>query len=119
VAASGTPSSRTTTRGVFTSPDSMASLRLKSLTTQAKSASSLLSRPDGAKGVAEKSYAARMPRLRWMRSSPPIQRVASSMSARATPRIFDPAGTRHAWCASSLMARMPEAEASSPSTAFT
>jgi hypothetical protein len=33
----------------------MASFRLKSLTVQPKSASSLLSRPEGAKGVAEKS----------------------------------------------------------------
>ena len=33
----------------------MASFRLKSLTTQPNSASSLLSLPDGAKGVAEKS----------------------------------------------------------------
>ena len=60
-----------------------------------------------------------MPRLRWMRSRPPIQRVASSMSAFDTPRTFDSAGTRQAWCASSLTTRRLEAEAISPSTSFT
>ena len=48
-------SSRTTTRGVFTSPDSIASFSPKSLTIQSNSASSELRLPDGANGVAEKS----------------------------------------------------------------
>jgi hypothetical protein len=43
-----------TTRGVFTSPDSIASFNPKSLTIQPKSVSSELFFPDGANGVAEK-----------------------------------------------------------------
>nr|WP_237705894.1 hypothetical protein [Methanocella conradii] len=44
-----------TTRGVFTSPDSMASFSPKSLTIQENSVSPVLLLPVGAKGVAEKS----------------------------------------------------------------
>jgi len=49
------PSSRTTTRGVFTNPDSIASLSPKSLTIHPKSVSSPLLRPVGANGVAVRS----------------------------------------------------------------
>ena len=55
VLASGSASSRTTTRGVLTRPDSIASFSPKSLTIQSNKASSELRLPDGAKGVAEKS----------------------------------------------------------------
>ena len=47
--------SRTTTRGVFTSPASMASFRPKSDTIQSNKPSSVLVRPVGAKGVADMS----------------------------------------------------------------
>ena len=55
VLALGRPSSLTTMRGVFTSPDSMASFRPKSLTIQENKAASSFFLPLGAKGVAEKS----------------------------------------------------------------
>ena len=48
-------SSRTTTRGVLTSPDSMASLRLKSLTIHPNRASAVAFFPEGTNGVAVKS----------------------------------------------------------------
>ena len=69
----------------FTRPDSMASFRPKSLTIHPKSVSSVLRLPVGANGVAERSWHARMPRVLWMRSRPPIHCVASSSSSFENP----------------------------------
>jgi len=58
----------------------------------------------------------RMPRERWMRSSPPTHFVASSLSALETPLMPFPSGTRQAWWASSLSTSRFRAPAMSPRT---
>ncbi len=62
---------------MFTSPDSIASVRPKSLTTQGKTR--LVSSPARARkyGVADRSTQTLIRRCLWMRSSPSIQIVDS------------------------------------------